>query len=338
MDDALEIAELLADQLDRLLGDQVNADFIRKSETEGLDPVFWSLLEDLGVSLLLVPGEKGGAGAGWGDAERVIRLLGYHAAPAPLGETMMAAELLAVAGLDPLPGPIAIVDNRADQDASSVPWAGDATHILTVTGSGDAPRTLSLFARADVTLETDATIGRIPGHRVRFDGKGAVATAAVPASFDIRPRLAVLRSLAMAGAIRRTLELTTEFAATRVQFGKPISGFQAIQHLLAQLAEESAAAEAAAVYGARQVDRGNVEMAAAVAKVRTGMAATRAAAIAHQVFGAIGITSEHQLHYYTRRLWQWRDEAGSEHYWAERLGRAVLAGGGDRLWANVSRY
>jgi acyl-CoA dehydrogenase len=50
------------------------------------------------------------------------------------------------------------------------------------------------------------------------------------------------------------------------------------------------------------------------------------------VFGAIGVTEEHELHYYTRRLWQWRAEGGSEHWWSERLGRQVLAAGGAALW------
>jgi hypothetical protein len=50
---------------------------------------------------------------------------------------------------------------------------------------------------------------------------------------------------------------------------------------------------------------------------------------------AIGITDEHILHYYTRRLWQWRAEAGSENFWAEWLGRKAFAAGGNALWNNI---
>jgi alkylation response protein AidB-like acyl-CoA dehydrogenase len=72
--------------------------------------------------------------------------------------------------------------------------------------------------------------------------------------------------------------------------------------------------------------------AVASAKIRTGEAAGKAAAISHQVFGAIGFTDEHHLHYLTRRLWSWRAEFGAERVWAERLGRALAAQGADQLW------
>ncbi|MCG8558673.1 MAG: acyl-CoA dehydrogenase, partial [Hyphomicrobiales bacterium] len=70
----------------------------------------------------------------------------------------------------------------------------------------------------------------------------------------------------------------------------------------------------------------------ASAKIRVGEAAGEGAAIAHQVHGAIGFTQEHILHRYTRRLWGWRDEFGSESVWAVQLGRRVAAEGADALW------
>ncbi|PPR59763.1 MAG: hypothetical protein CFH10_01784, partial [Alphaproteobacteria bacterium MarineAlpha4_Bin2] len=60
------------------------------------------------------------------------------------------------------------------------------------------------------------------------------------------------------------------------------------------------------------------------------------AAIAHQVHGAIGFTMEHILQRYSRRVWSWRDEFGSESTWAVRLGAAMAAKGGDELWATLA--
>ncbi len=65
--------------------------------------------------------------------------------------------------------------------------------------------------------------------------------------------------------------------------------------------------------------------AVAAAKVRTGEAAGQAAAIAHQVHGAIGFTAEHRLHHYTGRLRAWRDAFGRESEWAQGLGRHLIA-------------
>ena len=68
------------------------------------------------------------------------------------------------------------------------------------------------------------------------------------------------------------------------------------------------------------------------AKIRTGEAVGEASAIAHQVHGAIGFTEEHILHRYTQRLWDWRDDFGSESEWAVQLGEMVAEKGADELW------
>ena len=71
-------------------------------------------------------------------------------------------------------------------------------------------------------------------------------------------------------------------------------------------------------------------------KSRVGEAAGIAAAIAHQVHGAIGFTEEHRLHLYTRALWAWRDEFGGEAEWEARLGAEALAQGGEGFWPFVT--
>jgi acyl-CoA dehydrogenase len=107
---------------------------------------------------------------------------------------------------------------------------------------------------------------------------------------------------------------------------------------LAVFAAETSAASVAAAAAARAVDRRG--LAAAVfeigcAKITVGEAATRGAAIAHQVFAAMGITEEHQLHHFTRRLWSWREEGGSEAFWAKRIGQEAQALPG-ALWPFIT--
>ena len=63
-----------------------------------------------------------------------------------------------------------------------------------------------------------------------------------------------------------------------------------------------------------------------------GEAVGEASAIAHQVHGAIGFTEEHILHRYTQRLWDWRDDFGSESEWAVQLGEMIAEKGADELW------
>ena len=158
-----------------------------------------------------------------------------------------------------------------------------------------------------------------------------VAAAAAPAGLDQAALMAMgaaVRSAQMAGALQGVLDISVQYAGERVAFGRPIGKFQAVQHNLAELAGETAAALAAAgsladaLASAESFDEA-VFLEVASAKIRVGEAAGAGAAISHQVHGAIGFTAEHILHRYTQRLWSWRDDFEDEAHWAVRLGEAV---------------
>jgi acyl-CoA dehydrogenase len=134
---------------------------------------------------------------------------------------------------------------------------------------------------------------------------------------------AAARTLQIAGALAHVLEITTSYAQQRVQFGRPIGKFQAIQQNMAVLAGHAAAASAAAGMAAEAAENGLDAFVIGAAKLRAGEAASVGAAIAHQVHGAIGFTHEHALNHATRRLWSWRGETAAE-------------AGADRLWATIT--
>lgn len=153
---------------------------------------------------------------------------------------------------------------------------------------------------------------------------------AVPKAGEAGERLggALDRSALMAAGAAKVLELSVAHARTRVQFGRPLVRFQAVQQHLAVLAGHALAARAAVD---EAQDREGDDLAAALAKVRTGQAATEVARIAHQLHGAIGFTDEHPLHLFTRPLWRWRDEFGTEDEWAAWAGER-LAGSDPWPW------
>src|SRR5207248_1807328 len=130
--------------------------------------------------------------------------------------------------------------------------------------------------------------------------------------------------------------LSVAHTRERVQFGRPLSGFQAVQHGLAAMAGEVERARAAVTLAvAAACDHGfaatATDYAVTVAKVVVGRAVSQVTTIAHQLHGAIGVTAEHPLWLATLRAQSWVDEFGSTANHARRLGRIALDSD-DELW------
>jgi acetyl-CoA C-acetyltransferase len=131
----------------------------------------------------------------------------------------------------------------------------------------------------------------------------------------------------MAGAMAHVTDLTVRYANDRKQFGRPIGKFQAVQQDVAVLASQTATAEMASRIGCSSGSFLPDPLVAASAMLRASEAAARVAAISHAVHGAIGMTEEHELGLFTRRLHESRSSGAGVRCAAE-LGRAVLAQAG----------
>lgn len=334
---------ILYDSAMRLFGDQVTPRILAEAEKGVWPEGLWRAVEEAGYFDVLAGGPVGMV-----EAATILRAAGHHAAPIPLAETILARGLCAAAGAEAPAGVMTVapvepgdrIMRVADTLAGRigrVPWARDADAIALV---GDGR--LYLARRREFGVEMGANLAGEP--RDELDGvvtEEGVEGAALPDGIDAVAVLrlgALLRAAQMAGAMAATLDLATRYANERVQFGRPIGKFQAIQQQLALLAEEAAASQVVVDNAAEALALGRPSAAVAVpaAKIRTGIAAGKVADIAHQVHGAMGFTEEHSLHYLTRRLWSWRDEFGHESHWAQELGRQVAASGPDGLWPLIT--
>lgn len=347
-----EIDTIVTDTATRLFRDLFTAEAMRRADAGEWLSDAWAALADAGIPQAFIPEEHGGFGISDRVAADLVRLAGFHAVPLPLVETMLAARLLATAGLDVPEGPLTFTaipacddgvlvsegkDWRLAGKAARVPWARDAVAIVALVEEGDSAR-LVRVDRGSWRVEEGANLAREPRDTVTFDAHvSKEAVADVSLSVDMLRMLgAGLRCLQIAGALDAVLTMTVDYAGERKQFGRPIGKFQAVQQSLAILAAQTAAASGAAELAAEcLMGRPNLLLAAS-AKARSGEAAGSAAAIAHQIHGAIGFTHEHALHFHTRRLWSWREEFGGEAEWTRRLGEAVIAGGADDLWPTIT--
>ncbi len=362
MSDAGADTTLLEQTLSRLFAERSGPEARQAAEAEGWAADCWDALVEAGLPWVGVPEAAGGSGGDIGDACTLVRLGGRHAVPLPLAEcSLLGGWLLAAAGLHLPPdgGPISVAIARAgdrvtvegDRVTASlqrVPWGARASAVVALTTAPGTPHVVLLDPKT-------ASGAGSPGRSVAGEPRDALSWDAVPiapehvgnapdgAAEELAVRGALSRALLMAGAMESVAEITIDYSGQRHQFGKAIATFQAVANRMVRLSSEAEAGILAAEVAARRFGAAaamgrplDAVFEVAVAKAATSRAASEVATQAHQVHGAIGMTQEYVLHHFTRRLWAWRQEWGSERTSARIVGEQVVAAGADQLWPRVA--
>ncbi len=215
--------------------------------------------------------------------------------------------------------------SRAFDDDSAAALVADGRHagwFLAQAGTRCVLLPASLAGAEPTGVHADLTM--------RLPRPDATASAAFElAAGTLRSIGACLHAAQMAGALSQVMDMTLQYANDRLQFGRAIGKFQAIQHQISEMAEHVAASRLAAQIACEGTSEGTGNtpdpVRAAIGKLHASDAVTPVAAIAHAVHGAIGITEEFDLQLYTRRLHAWRVADGSERWWSRVLGELVCA-------------
>ncbi len=314
----------------------------------GLDTSLWTELADGGFTRVGTPEDAGGSGGTLAEAATIVRQAGAFSAQVPVAEAaIIAGPLLADAGLEIPDGVITAGFGQVEAARAGSQWQlrGElprvaygrcASHVVGVASAGHAA---AVFVTPAATVTLGQNLAGEPRDELDVHctaNATSVAEVGPAAEIQLMRRGALSRAILLSGALEALLPMTVRYAGERVQFGRPLSAFQAIQQQLAMLAAEVSAARAATDRAVEVCADGFTGPAAAfavaAAKVRTAQAAGAVAAIAHQVHGAIGMTREHALHLATTRLWSWRAEWRGERVWSEELGRAAVAADDLGLW------
>jgi acyl-CoA dehydrogenase len=359
--------DLLRATVADLLAEHCTAERVAAAPRDGWDATLWRVLEETGLTLVGSPEDAGGSGGDLAAAADIAVAAGAAAAPVPLAETLAAGMLLARAGLDIPAGPLTLAVT-ADRDAPlrRVPYGRLATTVAVGRAAGSGAVAAGSGADGD-WLVVIARPGRVtPGRNLAGEprdvvvpGPGAEVRQVPPGTADYARRLVRLfRSLLIAGAAQRALDLTVAYVNEREQFGRALARFATVQQEIARMAGEvaliSAATQAAVAAEQADVTAGQTDVAAEqagsgaggvgvaaeqagpgaggvgvlsavlAAKAQASENAGIVAAIAHQLHGAIGTTEEHRLRLTTTRLWSWRDEDGTAAECFAELGQAAL--------------
>jgi acyl-CoA dehydrogenase len=350
-----ESENIVAETAEKIFADLADAQTINRDKDGAWMAPLWQALTESGLPLSWVPEDCNGSGASLAEGFSVLGAAGRFAVAVPLAETMLAGWLLAQAKISSPDGEMTVApaspkdritlnaDGSLSGKARGVPFAKAAKHIAVVANDAKG-LSIALVDAAKCRIEAGLGLGGDHSDTVTFDKVQPVTIKPAPKGFEqthLMLMCGVARSLQIAGALETMLEISVRYSNERVAFEKKISKFQAVQHNLARLAGESAAALAAATSAADAIANATsfndeLFLEAVSAKIRCSEAAEKGGGIAHQVHGAIGFTIEHILHRYSLRALGWRDDFGSESYWAVELGKLVASRGADELWPLVA--
>jgi alkylation response protein AidB-like acyl-CoA dehydrogenase len=305
--------------------------------------VWTQMAEQMALPGLIIPEAHGGVGMGAVELAIVCEEMGRVLLCAPfLSSAVLAPAVLLEAGSAAAQAailPAVAAGRMLATVAVSEPDAAWKLPALTMAARRDGARwrldgvktfvldghvaaVVLVVARTEAGLSLFRVDGTAPGlertvlptldlsrklARCSFDGVPAEEIGVAPDCTSALER-ALARTVAalaaeQAGGAQRCLELSTDYAKTRLQFGRPIGSFQAIKHLCADMLVRVEFAKSAAYHAAfvAQGDDQELRAAAALAKSYCSEAFFRAAADTIQVHGGMGFTWEHAAHLYFKR-------------------------------------
>jgi alkylation response protein AidB-like acyl-CoA dehydrogenase len=307
-----------------------------------LDRALWAAMAEQGWLAVAVPEALGGLGLGVVETVVLCEQLGRHVAPVPfLGTVLAGLALVSALAEDAIDADTALggdgigawIDRlSAGQAVGAVAWSRrpgavtadvDGVGRWTLSGRSDlvvygpAADVVIVFADVDgapALFAVDPAGSERPSAEAAMDrtrtvgwldlaGRPALRLGGIEAADALLDKAATAMAAEMLGAADRVLEMTVAYAKDRVQFGRPIGGFQAIKHRCADMLVDVEGMRSATYYAGWAVGAGDPDASAAasVAKVWSSDAARRVMASGLQVHGGIGFTWEHDLHLYLKR-------------------------------------
>ena len=323
----------------------------------GHDDVLWQRIVEQGWCGAAIPEAYGGLGLGHVELCALAEELGRAVAPVPFASTVYAfAEALLLAGSEAqkqalLPGVAdgsligtlalaegagPIVAGRLAARVAGGKLSGTkipvidghcASHCIVLAMGESGPGLyLADLASAGVSRDLVSTVDPTRGAaRVSFAGVSVEPLGAPGEGMvlldAVQDRAAVLLAFEAIGGADRALEMARDYALERYAFGRPIGGYQAIKHKLADVFIKNEIARANAYYAAWALSANAPELplAAAAARVAATNAYWLAAKENIQTHGGIGFTWEADCHFFYRRAKHLALVLGGLPEWKQRL-------------------
>jgi alkylation response protein AidB-like acyl-CoA dehydrogenase len=278
------------------------------------DADLWRQMANLGWLSVDLPPEDGGFGTGFVETAILLEEIGRALAPVPYLPTILAIAALHRAGESAL-----VRDLSSGQRIGAVGWerqlavsAPQADVVVTATTDG-----VTVLDAAGITREPAMDLTRTVGW---LEGPGRQVGDAAAAQ-DLLERGAVGTSALLLGGATKVLEMATQYAKDRRQFGRPIGSFQAIKHHCANMLVDVEGMRSVVYWAAWCVDEHHPDasIAASAAKAWCAEAGPRVIGTGLQIHGGVGFTWDHDLHLYLKRANLDQTTFGSSRFHLDRL-------------------
>ena len=349
----------LRDQAQGFLNDNCSTSVVRKvlEGDEPYDAELWGSIGELGWLSTVVPEQYGGLGLSYYELAVIAEELGRAIAPIPFSSSVyLASEALLRFGSDSqkekwLPklatgeviGTFALGEGAGRPSAKSLSTTannnqltgtklpvpdGDIAHLAVVVAKTDTGDGAGLYL-VDLNEANREDVSTIDGSRshakLSFDSSPAEQLGPTGQGWTMANQLmdgaAVLYAWEQVGGAQAALEQAKAYSLERFAFGRPIGGFQAIKHKLANVYVKNTLARSNCYYGTWALAEGNAELALAAATSR--VSAIQAYYFASkeniQTHGGMGFTWEFDCQFHYRRAKLLSVNIGSEAWWQDRL-------------------
>jgi len=330
-----------------------------KSE-QGYLPDLWKKMANLGWLGVSLPENYGGTGGSLTDQTVLFEEIGRALVPGPLlTSSVLAAQILLDSRNETqkqnlLPGiangDLIVTLARGERLETSsddtgivlsgesmfVPFAGVASHIICATrpAVGAWPDTTLVVVDADADKIFKTRMGSIanyPQYLAEFDDISISLEAVLGGIAEGRPSLDAALQRAMViqcaetlGRAQKVLEMVVKYAGDRVQFGRPIATFQAVQHRCADLKVAVDSCRMLVYQAAWRLDQ---DMPAhnevSMAKAKAGILSRTATEAGHSIFAGISFTVEHDMQLYSSRAKISEANFGDTGYHLDQISIAV---------------
>ncbi len=349
----------LRDQAQSFLNDNCPPSKVRAilEGDEPYDKQLWQSIAELGWLSTVIPENHGGLGLSYYELVVIAEELGRVLAPIPFSSSVyLASEAILQFGSDAQkqkwlprfatgeaigtfafgegagrPSPASLTTSASGDAITGTKYPvpdGDVADVAVVVTSCDSGDGASLYLAdlGEVQRDGVSTLDPSRSHaRLTFDSTRAELLGSAGNGWgmtnQLLDRAAVLFAWEQVGGSQAALEQAKAYAMERYAFGRPIAGFQAIKHKLANVYVKNTLARSNCYYGAWALDENNAELALAAATAR--VSATQSFYFASkeniQTHGGMGFTWEFDCQFFYRRAKLLSVNIGSESWWQDRL-------------------